>query len=216
MTVAMPCWSMSFIVNTCTFGVANPLLLEVVEIADADEHRLFRRGLSGERAPIFDNSAGSGPSSAASGMPCTLPLVVVARRVHVAVRVDPEQADLAALGRREVGRRADRSGRQRVVAAQHDRQRAVLVRLVDLLIELLAHARDLPDVFLLRIAFRLRLRDGRRRSPLSMTTQPMPASRSPMPAIRTADGPMSTPRRPPPRSSGHAKNVNRSGFHVPD
>ena len=32
----------------------------------------------GDRAPIFDSSAGSGPSSAASGIPCTLPLVVVA------------------------------------------------------------------------------------------------------------------------------------------
>ena len=32
----------------------------------------------GERTPIFESSAGSGPSSAASGMPCTLPLEVVA------------------------------------------------------------------------------------------------------------------------------------------
>src|SRR4051812_35067913 len=43
---------------------------------------------------------------------------------------------------------------------------------------------------------------GVTRSPRSTTVRPMPASFSPMPAMRTADGPMSTPRRPPPRSSG--------------
>ena len=43
---------------------------------------------------------------------------------------------------------------------------------------------------------------GAGRSPLSTTVYPRPAMRSPSPAMRNADGPMSTPRRPPPRSSG--------------
>ena len=36
----------------------------------------------GDRAPIRESSAGSGPSSAASGIPCTLPLVVVAGKEY--------------------------------------------------------------------------------------------------------------------------------------
>ena len=54
--------------------------------------------------------------------------------------------------RGEIGRRADRSGRQRVIAAEDDRERALLERLVDLLVELLADARDFADVFLRRVA----------------------------------------------------------------
>src|SRR5258706_6463018 len=43
---------------------------------------------------------------------------------------------------------------------------------------------------------------GAGRSPLSTTEYPRPMSRSPSPAMRKAEGPMSTPRRPPPRSKG--------------
>src|SRR3954468_21392438 len=43
---------------------------------------------------------------------------------------------------------------------------------------------------------------GVRMSPRSITVRPMVVSRSPIPAMRTADGPISTPRRPLPRSSG--------------
>src|SRR3954469_3010460 len=38
--------------------------------------------------------------------------------------------------------------------------------------------------------------------PRSTTVRPSAAIWSPRPAMRKADGPMSTPRRPPPRSSG--------------
>src|SRR6476646_7485280 len=41
---------------------------------------------------------------------------------------------------------------------------------------------------------------GATRSPWSTTWMPSAVSRSPRPAIRNADGPMSTPRRLPPRS----------------
>ena len=56
--------------------LADPRLLLLVEIADADEHRVLRQRPTAI-APIAASSAGSLPSSAASGMPCTLPLVVV-------------------------------------------------------------------------------------------------------------------------------------------
>ena len=77
----------------------------------------------GENPPMRDSSAGSGPSSAASGMPCTLPLVDVAGRVHVAVRVHPDQAERLARRRPHesaVGR--DRAGGQAVIAAEDDRE----------------------------------------------------------------------------------------------
>ena len=57
--------------------VADRDLLALVEIPDADEHRLRRRTF-GDEPPMRASSAGSGPSSAASGMPCTLPLGDVA------------------------------------------------------------------------------------------------------------------------------------------
>ena len=116
----------------------------------------------GEKPPIRDSSAGSGPSSAASGMPCTLPLAEVRRRVHVAVRVDPDQAErlAARAGRNRRSPRPNRrpgSGRRRARAGcrrfSSTRERR--------LVEPLADARDLADVFLGRVAERLDLRDRR-------------------------------------------------------
>ena len=52
-------------------GRADLLLFLLVEVADADEHRVLRQ--DGRRRPIAASSRGSCPSSAASGMPCTLP-----------------------------------------------------------------------------------------------------------------------------------------------
>ena len=73
-------------------GRANLLLLLLVEVADADEHGVLRAAPTATM-PIDASSAGSWPSSAASGMPCTLPLRRRLRRVHVAVRVHPDQAE---------------------------------------------------------------------------------------------------------------------------
>ena len=56
---------------------ANLLLLLLVEIADADEHGVLRARPTAIE-PIDASSSGSWPSSAASGIPCTLPLSVVA------------------------------------------------------------------------------------------------------------------------------------------
>ena len=69
------------------------------------------------------------------------------------------------------------------------------------LVEPLADARDLADVFLARIAERLDL--GNRRDEVAGVHDRHPERRQPLasPAMRNADGPMSTPRRLPPRSS---------------
>ena len=67
------------------------------------------------------------PSAAASGMPCTLPRRRGARPVQVAVRVDPERRARAARLRHP----AERAHRDRVVAAEHERQVPLPDRLVD-------------------------------------------------------------------------------------
>ena len=72
---------------------AHDLLLDLVEVADADEHRVLRRAPPARRRAKCASSAGSAPSSAASGMPCTLPDSLDDGIVHVAVRVHPDQAE---------------------------------------------------------------------------------------------------------------------------
>ncbi len=117
----------------------------------------------GEKPPMRDSSAGSGPSSAASGMPCTLPLERRRRRVHVAVRVDPDQADrqIARLLRpRRPRPPTDPAARlwsppstSGIAPSSSDCSAR--------LIELLADLRDVADVFLALVAQLLRFRDRR-------------------------------------------------------
>ena len=93
--------------------------------------------------------------------------------------------------RRGCGRRRARAESRPVSSADERR-----------LVELLADARDLADVLLRRIADRLDL--GNRRDQIALVDDGAcraRSSRSPSPAMRNADGPMSTPRRLPPRSS---------------
>ena len=76
-TAATPSRSMSFIVKTCTpefrtrsFSRSSRLRTPISAVCCGST--------VGEKPPIDESSAGSGPSSAASGMPCTLPLGVLA------------------------------------------------------------------------------------------------------------------------------------------
>ena len=106
--------------------IAHRHLLALVEIADADEHRV-RGSTFGEKPPMFDSSDGSGPRRAASGMPWTLPLVEVA-----GVFMSP----CASIHSRPIGSfrvlprpmrgRRHRPGAEAVVAAEHQRHRAVI------------------------------------------------------------------------------------------
>ena len=107
---------------------AHQLLFDLVEIADADEHGVLPASTAGRSPPMRASSAGSEPSSAASGMPCTLPESLVSGRVHVAVRVHPDQAELLAALAQERRRRRHRSGAEAVIAAEHDRHRAFVER----------------------------------------------------------------------------------------
>ena len=78
----------------------------------------------GEKPPMRDSSAGSGPSSAASGMPCTLPLAEVAgvfMSPCASTQISPSGLSLAP---DEVGGRGDRAGGQAVIAAEHERDAA--------------------------------------------------------------------------------------------
>ena len=131
------------------FADAPPL--ESIEIADADEHG--RSGLTfGAPRPMPASSAGSAPSSAASGMPCTLPLVVVAGVFMSPWASTQSRPIVPPCSRRSrpmrrpirppaSGRRRARSGRAPVLVARGD-----------LLVEPLTDPRDLPDELLARIA----------------------------------------------------------------
>jgi hypothetical protein len=123
-----------------------------------------------------------------------------ARRVHVAVRVDPDETERLVLAPQEIRRGRDRAGRERMVAAQHDRDAPLLEHRERGLVETLAHARDLADVFLTRVPERLDLGDRRHEIAGVHDRDPERRQAFPRPAIRKADGPMSTPRRLPPRS----------------
>ena len=48
------------------------LALRGVDVAHADQHRVFRGNL-GAKPKMFVSGSGPSPRSAASGMPCTLP-----------------------------------------------------------------------------------------------------------------------------------------------
>ena len=127
------------------------------------------------------------------------------RRVHVAVRVDPQQADrqVLACACAQSAAAATDPAAEAVIAAEHERHRAFVERRERRLIQ--------PSG-----------RPSRCRGCISCARRAAPAFResapadrpcrrrcsrarrccSPSPAMRNADGPMSTPRRPPPRSSG--------------
>jgi hypothetical protein len=79
------------------------------------------------------------------------------RRVHVAVRVDPDEAERTPVPAREARRRRHRSGAEAVIAAEHDRGAAFEQHVARLIVECLADARDLAEIALPRIAGRRRL-----------------------------------------------------------
>jgi hypothetical protein len=97
---------------------------------------------------------------------------------------------------------ADRSGAKAVIAAKHEREGAFGERRERDLIELLTHLRDLADVFLPPRRAVPAFPDRRRQ--VALVDHGVAERRDPLAEARAAkrDGPMSTPRRLPPRSSG--------------
>ena len=109
-----------------------------------------------------DSSAGSGPSSAASGMPCTLPESEVAG-VFMSPCASTHSRPIGRSRAASPSRRRRRPipprgcGRRRARAASRRRRATASARLI----QLLAHLRDVADVFLALVAQLLRL--GNRR-----------------------------------------------------
>ena len=109
----------------------------------------------GEKPPMRDELGGLGTEERRERHAVDVAAARARRRVHVAVRVDPDEAERLALAPHEVGRRRHRTGREAVVAAEHEREAVLLEHAERRLVEPLADARDLADVFLFRIAERL-------------------------------------------------------------
>ena len=59
-----------------------------------DQHDVPRLDLRAKSSQIWVSSRGPSPMQQASGMPCTFPLGLLSRRVHVRMRVDPDQTEL--------------------------------------------------------------------------------------------------------------------------
>ena len=126
------------------------------------------------------------------------------RRVHVAVGIHPDQAERPRDGAPHPVRAGrHRSGREAVIAAEHERQRTLVERRAGRQSwSRAADPRDRLDELLCRVG-RLAASPGSASAGRPSTTaRPSVAIWSPSPAIRNAEGPMSTPRRPAPRSSG--------------
>ena len=191
-------------------GLAQERALGRVERADPDEGDA-RRVDGGQREPVVGEPLGRPPERGGERHPVHVAGRARLGRVEVAVRVDPDHAARLPRGGGEAGERPDRD---RVVAAEHERARAVAHRLLDERRKRGAGVEDLGQVarpLVVRArAPRARARRrcrGRRRSARSRV------SRSSSPAYRIADGPMSTPRRVWPRSRG-APMIETGRRHV--
>ena len=182
-------------------GVEHLLLLGRVEVADADEDGLGR----GDRWREVADPQQLGWLRTEQRRQ-RHPMHVAARRggwsVHVAVGIDPDEADplAPALGVCRGG--GDRSGGQAVVATQREWQCVRLKRGQRGLKQPVADTRDLPDVLLALVPTRLRFLDLGRE--VASVDNPEAKRGEPIakPVIRRADGPISTPRRPAQRSRG--------------
>ncbi len=141
---------------------AHQLLFPIVEIAHADED-----GVRGQHLRRETGDAGELRRFRAEERRERHAVHVAARRagrrIHVAMRVDPQEADRQLpFGARPVRRGRNRSRGETVIAAEGQRQRACVERRAAGLIQRLADARDFADVPLVLVARAPRLRNRRR------------------------------------------------------
>ena len=130
---------------------AHELLLDLVEIADADEHRVSA-STAGSSPPMRASSARLGAEQRRQRHAVHVAGLARLGRVHVAVRIDPDEPELLAALAQKRRRRRDRSRAEAVIAAEHDRNRAFFERAERALKQLLADARDVLDVALVLVA----------------------------------------------------------------
>ena len=139
---------------------AHDLLLPLVEIADADQHGVL--GLHLRREPADSRQLRRLLAEQRRERHAVdVAAAARRRRVHVAVRVDPDQADPPVAAAHEIRGGRNRAGREAVVAAEHERHAALLESRERRLVQPLADLRDLADVLLLRVAGGLDFRDRR-------------------------------------------------------
>ena len=104
---------------------AHQLFLDVVEVPDADQHRVLgqdRGAVAGESRELVRFGAKDGRERHAVNVARLAGL----RRVHVAVRVDPQQSELLIALAQKGCSGGHRSSAQAVIAAERDRQRALV------------------------------------------------------------------------------------------
>ena len=174
------------------------LALALVERAHADEREL--PGLDRRQLPVVVGERVAGEAERRREHHAVH--VSTRRRlgsVEVAVRVDPDDA-ARAVHRRHADERAERD---RVVAAEHERQLVRPPRVGDELRHAIAELEDRLRGTALVSPTSVDSATGASTLPKSPVEIPSFSARcSARPAYRIADGPMSTPRRPAPRSSG--------------
>ena len=83
------------------------------------------------------------------------------RRVHVAVRIHPDESDWPGVAPHELRGGGDRSGCQAVIPAQHQRESSLFKHTERRLVQFFADACDLANIFLAGIAERFRFRNWR-------------------------------------------------------
>ena len=155
-TAAMPARSMSFIVKTCTrdsrtrsFSLASRFRTPISTVCS---------GLTfGEKPPMHGQLRGLGPEQRRQRHPVHVAAGAAGRRVHVAVRVHPDEADRLVRPPRHLGTRRDGPRGEAVIAPEHERQRPGLEAGERRLVQRGADPRDVADVLLALVAGLLRL-----------------------------------------------------------
>ena len=158
---ATPRRSISFIVYTCTPELRTRSFSRSSRLRTPTSAVCCGRTV-GEKPPIDESSAGSGPSSAASGMPCTLPLGVLAGVFMSPCASTHRSPSGLPAARACAADRRHRSSAQAVIAAEHQRNRAFFDRRARGLVQAVADFGDLLDELLPGIAVLSRFGDGRR------------------------------------------------------
>jgi 4-aminobutyrate aminotransferase len=142
-------------------GVPHEIFLPLVEVAQSDERRVLRHDCWRE-APDSRQFGRLWTEQRSKRHSVHVAGGRAGRRVHIPVCINPQQSYRQLAATRERGGGCDRSCGEAVIAAEHDWNRTGIERFERTLVDALAHASDLVDEFLVRIAVVLgfRNRDG--------------------------------------------------------
>src|ERR1035437_5679711 len=140
-------------------GLADVFFFKVVDVADADEHAIFRLHFGRE---VVDLAQFDGRKTHERGERHAVHVAAGGRvgRVHVGVRVDPEKADFLVLATVELGHPRHRTHSNGVIAAEDERNFAGFERLQRQFGALGAGSGDFLEVFGVGCAFFFLFGDG--------------------------------------------------------